>query len=85
MGHRQNGESSSLNDGWSERWQDFQADDRGHGLEMALEEGLSWVRSRSARIYNAFYERLRGRSRGRGGGSGAEEDRGYDFEMREEG
>ena len=44
MTHRQrNAEGFESTDGWAERWQDFEREDRGNGLEIALEEVLAWV------------------------------------------
>ena len=83
-GHRRNADGMASNDSWAQRWASFEEDDRGHGLEIALEEGWSWVRIRGSRVYNVAYEylrRLRGGNGGRAAGEGrGREDFGYEME-----
>ena len=62
--HNRN-ESTVSSNGWNESWADVELDHRGHGLEIALEEGLAWVRARAA-PFTGLLARFSGRRTGGG-------------------
>ena len=77
-------ESSSSANGWGD-WADFAvggADDRGRGLEIALEEALTWVRAKGTGLVNVVYGLARRRTGAASGGRGGEREE-YGFEMAE--
>ena len=81
--------SSDVSDVWAESWAAIEEDERGHGLEIALQEGYAWVRVRGSRLYNVFHGFLRqvrgGESRGTaGGGFGSGRDPGFEYELEDD-
>jgi chloride channel 3/4/5 len=73
----------SGSNGWAESWEAIEAQSqtrgRGNGLEIALEEGLNWLKGRAG----ALLGRAGGRVQGRTGVEGSHEAA-YEFEMDEE-
>ena len=65
--HTHDSTSSSFN-GWQDSWADVGPRGEGHGLEIALEEGLAWVKARFAPLADLIGRFQASRSgSGRGG------------------
>jgi hypothetical protein len=83
--------TSVESNGWAESWEAVEAQgsgsgggsgrSRGNGLEVVLEEGLSWVKGSMSKLIGSIGTMGSGRARAREAG-GHEEA--YEFEMDEE-
>ena len=76
-------DSVTSSNGRQDGWVDMNPEEDGtHGLEVALEEALAWVRIRGSRAYSVvdgLMQRARGRPRG-----AERHETAYEFEMAEE-